>query len=176
MANQIYEIAYKNLNEGGYYYRGSWYSTESELNENGYYIVYDKTLYLGTTAYSFKYQHNLYLVDDKYIEYKDLHIIGYSMIPSQICGFSEIATSDYFVGYSNENDGYYIANNWYETEQDLSNAGYILGTPENVNYNYFLVDTAANFLSRASICNKYSTDKLGITIFENKEYFTLQIN
>lgn len=175
MANHIYETAYKNLDEGGYYYRGSWYATEAELNENGYYIVYDKTLYLGTTGYSFRYQHNLYLVDGEYVEYQDLHIIGYSMIPSQRCGFSEIATSDYFVGYSNEDDGYYIANNWYETEQDLNNAGYILGTPENVSYNYFLVDTTADFLSKASICNKYSTFKLSTVTFENREYFTKKL-
>ena len=137
MANQLYENWWMNLTEPncGIYYRGEWYSSEAVLNEHGYYIVYNRTLYLGESHQEYKYQNVYYLMDvDNYKTYAQVHALGYSEYVSYTYYFIKTSTLEYLEGYYNSTDGYYVEGVWYETLQELNTAGYQVG--ENHVYLY----------------------------------------
>ncbi len=129
MADQLYENWWMNLTEPncGIYYRGTWYSSESELNTHGYYIVYNRTLYLGSFHQEYKYQNIYYLMGDDYKTYAQAHSLGYSENVSYTYHFIKTETLEYLEGYYNSTDGYYVEGVWYDSLQELNMAGYQVG-------------------------------------------------
>ena len=80
MSDQLYEDWWYNSTEGGFYYRGKWYATEEDLNSAGYYKVYTRNLFLGSTSYVLNYQKDIYrMPNEEFLTYDQAHSLGYSI-------------------------------------------------------------------------------------------------
>lgn len=128
MSDQLYEDWWYNSSEGGFYYRGRWYATEEDLNSAGYYKVYTRDLFLGSTHYVLNYQKDLYrMPDGEFLTYDQAHSLGYSIELSLSKVYVKLEDYSILDGYFNTSDGYYIDGNWYSSEIELNNNGYIVG-------------------------------------------------
>ena len=127
MSDQMYEQGYKNLGEGGYFYRNQWYPTEQSLNSDGYFEVENSTLYIGPSKVTLKYQSIFYLLESTYYTYSEIHKLGYSLVKSSYRHFINTSDGSYLEGYYNDSDGYFVLDSsgvWYPTLESLNTAGY----------------------------------------------------
>ena len=128
MPDKLYEDWWYNSTEGGFYYRGKWYATEEDLNLAGYYKVYTRNLFLGSTRYALNYQKDLYrMPNEEFLTYDQAHSLGYSIEESLSKVYIKLEDYSIVNGYFNESDGYYIDGNWYSSEVELNKDGYIVG-------------------------------------------------